>query len=112
MAVAKVLNIEVGDRVTKVCVSEKNKKNYQISKCFLIQTPVGAVRDGQIMQVDVMAAALREALKEHGLTAVKKVTFTLASTRWPAVRSCCLPSRTTVSRLSWRPTSLTTSPWM
>lgn len=90
MAVAKVLNIEVGDRVTKVCVSEKNKKNYQISKCFLIQTPVGAVRDGQIMQVDVMAAALREALKEHGLTAVKKVTFTLASTK-VASREVLLP---------------------
>ena len=87
---AKVLNIEVGDRVTKVCVSEKNKKNYQISKCFLIQTPVGAVRDGQIMQVDVMAAALREALKEHGLTAVKKVTFTLASTK-VASREVLLP---------------------
>ena len=87
---AKVLNIEVGDRVTKVCVSEKNKKNYQISKCFLIQTPPGAVRDGQIMQIDVMSAALREALKQHGLSAVKKVTFTLASTK-VASREVMLP---------------------
>ena len=36
MTVAKVLNIEVGDRVTKICVSEKNKKGYQISNSFLM----------------------------------------------------------------------------
>ena len=50
---AKVLNIEVGDRVTKICVSEKNKKGYQISNSFLMQTPVGAVRDGQIIAIIV-----------------------------------------------------------
>ena len=54
---AKVLNIEVGDRVTKICVSEKNKKGYSISNSFLMQTPVGAVRDGQIIAIDVMSLA-------------------------------------------------------
>ena len=90
MAVAKVLNIEVGDRVTKVCVSEKNKKTYQISNCFLVQTPVGAVRDGQILQIDVMADVLRTALKENGASSVKNVTFTLSSTK-VASREVMLP---------------------
>ena len=90
MTVAKVLNIEVGDLVTKVCVSEKTKKNYQIRNSFLMQTPVGAVRDGQIIQIDVMAAALRNALQENGAGGVKNVTFTLSSTK-VASREVMLP---------------------
>ncbi len=87
---AKVLNIEVGDRVTKICVSEKNKKNYQISSSFLMQTPIGAVRDGQIVAIDLMSAALRETLKENGASNVKNVTFTLSSTK-VASREIMLP---------------------
>ena len=90
MTVAKVLNIEVGDRVTKICVSEKNKKNYSISNSFLMQTPVGAVRDGQIIAIDVMALALREALVKNGVSGVKNVTFTLSSTK-VASREVMLP---------------------
>lgn len=90
LAVAKVLNIEVGDRVTKICVSEKNKNSYQISKCFLMKTPESAVFDGQIMQIDVMAAALREALQENGVAGVKHVTFTLNSAK-VASREIMLP---------------------
>ena len=87
---AKVLNIEVGDRVTKICVSEKNKKGYQISNSFLMQTPIGAVRDGQIIAVDLMSTALKEALKENGASSVKNVTFTLSSTK-VASREIMLP---------------------
>ena len=87
---AKVLNIEVGDRVTKICVSEKNKKGYSISNSFLMQTPVGAVRDGQIMAIDVMSLALREALVKNGVSGVKNVTFTLSSTK-VASREVMLP---------------------
>ena len=87
---AKVLNIEVGDRVTKICVSEKNKKGYSISSSFLMQTPVGAVRDGQIMAIDVMSLALREALVKNGVSGVKNVTFTLSSTK-VASREVMLP---------------------
>ena len=90
MTVAKVLNIEVGDRVTKICVSEKNKKGYSISNSFLMQTPVGAVRDGQIMAIDVMSLALREALVKNGVSGVKNVTFTLSSTK-VASREVMLP---------------------
>ena len=87
---AKVLNIEVGDRVTKVCVSEKNKKSYQISNCFLMKTPVGAVHDGQIIHIDEMAAALCAALQQHGASSVRNVTFTLSSTK-AASREVMLP---------------------
>ena len=78
---AKVLNIEIGDRISKVCVSEKRKKDYQISNCFLMPTPAGAAQDGQIINVDLLAEALRRELLEHGAANVKSVTFTLSSTK-------------------------------
>ncbi len=90
MVVAKVLNIEVDDRLTKVCVSEKNKKSYKISNCFLMQTPDGAVYDGQVVAVDRMAEALRAALNQHGASGAKSVTFTLTSGK-VASREVMLP---------------------
>ena len=90
MTVAKVLNIEIGDRISKVCVSEKRKKDYQISNCFLMSTPAGAVQDGQIINVDLLAEALHRELLEHGAANVKSVTFTLSSTK-VASREVMLP---------------------
>ena len=87
---AKVLNIEIGDRISKVCVSEKRKKDYQISNCFLMPTPAGAVQDGQIINVDLLAEALHRELLEHGAANVKSVTVTLSSTK-VASREVMLP---------------------
>jgi len=87
---AKVLNIEVGDRVTKVCVSTRSKKSYQIASSFLMATPTGAVRDGQILNPMAMADALRRQLAERGAGAVKSVVFTLSSTK-VASREVMLP---------------------
>ena len=66
----KVLNIEAGDRITKVCVSEKRNKSYQISNSFLFQTPDGAIRDGQVVNAETMGEELRRQLKEHGAGSV------------------------------------------
>lgn len=86
----KVLNIEAGDRITKVCVSEKRNKSYQISNSFLFQTPDGAIRDGQVVNAETMGEELRRQLKEHGAGNVKSVTFTLISTK-VASREVMLP---------------------
>ena len=87
---AKVLNIEVGDRVTKVCVSTKSKKSYQIASSFLMATPAGAVKDGQILNPMAMADALRRQLAERGAGNVKNVVFTISSTK-VASREVLLP---------------------
>ncbi|MGM9521961.1 MAG: pilus assembly protein PilM [Oscillospiraceae bacterium] len=86
----KVLNIETGDHITKVCVAEKRSKSYQISNSFLFRTPSGAVRDGQVVNVESMAEELRRQLKDHGASGVKTVTFTLTSTK-VASREVILP---------------------
>ena len=86
----KVLNIEAGDHITKVCVSEKRNKSYQISNSFLFQTPDGAIRDGQVVNAETMGEELRRQLKEHGAGSVKSVTFTLISTK-VASREVMLP---------------------
>lgn len=88
--VTKVLNIEVGDRITKVCVSEKKTKGYQISGSFLFQNPVNAVQDGQIMDVQAMADLLKFQLQQNGAADVKNVIFTLLSTK-VASREAVLP---------------------
>ena len=86
----KVLNIEAGDHITKVCVSEKRNKSYQISNSFLFRTPTGAMRDGQVVNAEAMAEELRRQLKVHGASGVKNVTFTLTSTK-VASREVMLP---------------------
>ena len=87
---ARLLNIEVGDRLTKVCVSTRHGKNYQILDSFMFQTPDGAVNDGIIGDADAVAQTLTGALAEHGAQDVKNVIFTLASAK-VASREVLLP---------------------
>jgi type IV pilus assembly protein PilM len=76
---AKTLNIEVGDRLTKVCFSLPKGRSWQIKRSFMFQTPDNAVADGAITAPDIFAAALTAQLREHGLSDVKSVIFTLTS---------------------------------
>lgn len=87
---AKVLNIEVGDHLVKVCCSIKKGKNYQIQDSFLFQTPSQTVSDGQIVDPKALAERLRAELAEHGASDVKNVTFTLSSSK-VASREVTLP---------------------
>lgn len=76
---ARILNIEVGDRLTKVCCSIPTKKGGKIQDSFMFRTPEGAVSDGMINDVDSLAAALSEDLSAHGLGSVKNVAFAVSS---------------------------------
>lgn len=87
---ANVLNIEIGDRLMKVCHSVKRGKTYQIKNSFLVQTPEQSVSDGQIVDLKAMSACLRESLGAHGLSDVRNVTFTLTSSK-VASREVLLP---------------------
>lgn len=81
-----VLNIEIGEQLTKVCCMSDKKKNADAKIAFLFETPKGCAQDGQILDVDVLAEALREALIKNStnkidLLKVKSVTFVLASSK-------------------------------
>jgi type IV pilus assembly protein PilM len=86
----KTLNIEIGDRLTKVCLSIPKGKSYQIKHCFMFQTPENAVSDGAILAPDILAAELTEKLREHGLSDVRSAILTLTSGK-VASREVMLP---------------------
>lgn len=87
---AKLLNIEAGDRITKVCVSVKRGKTFQILDSFMFQTPDGAVQDGQIVDAAAMAESLTAELARHNVTDAKNAVFTLTSAK-VASREVMLP---------------------
>ncbi|MEG1633688.1 MAG: pilus assembly protein PilM [Oscillospiraceae bacterium] len=86
----KALNIEVGDRLTKVCLSIPKGKSYQIKSSFMFQTPDNAVTDGNITAPELLAAKLSEELALHELADTKNVVFALTSSK-VASREVMLP---------------------
>lgn len=87
---AQVLNIEIGKRITKVCVSEKKGKSYAITDSFIFATPEGAAVDGQIVSEISLGDALQNELKERNIVATQAF-FTVASTKI-ASRDVTLPN--------------------
>lgn len=73
---AKILCIEPGERLTKVC--ERGANNH-IHKCFSFLTPEGTVADGQITDPVRLGEALREALSKNGLGSRRKAAFVIRS---------------------------------
>ena len=90
MAAKTVLNIEVGDRLTKVCYTAKSGKHRRVLDSFLFPTPDQAVSDGMIVDPKALAEALREQLILHRATSARSVTFTLATSK-VASREVLLP---------------------
>lgn len=89
MATKKILNIEVGKRIVKVCVSEKKGKAYAISDSFFFAIPEGSVVDGQILEVEPLAECLKKELENHVIT-TNNVIFSIASSKI-ASREVILP---------------------
>lgn len=85
----KVLGIEIGERLIKVCETQLGSGVRKVSGCVMFQTPPNAVVDGEIIDQDIVAAALRENLSRAGLKN-KKVIFTISSTRI-ATREVTIP---------------------
>jgi type IV pilus assembly protein PilN len=81
-------NIEISDRIIKVC-EIGNKKNLLISRCFMFLTPEGSVTDGQIIDPEALAAALKKEFKRHRLRC-KNANLALVSGR-VAVREVVFP---------------------
>lgn len=78
---AKLLNIEIGVSQIRVAVVNQSGKVKKITNVFRFQTPQGAVEDGSIRDTQSVSERLKEELAVHNLTAVKKVIFTVFSSR-------------------------------
>ncbi len=86
----KLLNIEIGEKFVKICVTRVNGTNYKVLRGFQFEFVGDIVSDGQITNVEEMAEQIRIQLHEHRLGEVKNVTFVFSSTKVPS-REITLP---------------------
>jgi type IV pilus assembly protein PilN len=85
----KVLGIEIGERLIKVCEINAGPGVKKVSGCVMFQTPPGAVVDGEIKDPEGIVSVLKENLQKSGLKN-KKVIFTISSGRI-AIREVTIP---------------------
>lgn len=70
---AKVVSIEAGKRICKICVSEKKGKAYAVTDSFIFSTPDGTVIDGAIMDPIVLGEKVKAELRNRGIAATSCV---------------------------------------
>lgn len=80
MKVSKVVSIEVGSAVTRICETDYKKKNPKVYKCATFETPENCVEDGYIRDKEKLAKVLKEKLREIGIKN-KNVVFTIDSNK-------------------------------
>lgn len=76
----KVLVIEIGDVVTKICVSSYKKKHQVVYQTLIMKTPPGTISDGLIQNVDELAELISLNLRRAAIE-VTDVIFTISSSR-------------------------------
>lgn len=86
---AKVLSIEVGYSLTKVCEVDFKTKNPKVYSSFTIKTPESIMEDGLIRVPDELAEKIKLALEENGIK-TKQVVYTVTSSKI-ASREAVLP---------------------
>lgn len=80
MKVSKVVSIEVGSAVTRICETDYKKKNPKVYKCATFVTPENCVEDGYIRDKEKLAKVLKDKLREIGIKN-KNVVFTIDSNK-------------------------------
>ena len=77
---AKVVSIEVGYSLTRICEVDYRVKNPKVYNAFTIPTPVDVLEDGVISQPEVLAEAVKAGLSEHGIK-TKQTVYSINSTK-------------------------------
>lgn len=80
MAVKKVLSIEIGITLTKVCEIDYNSKSPKVYRCITFATPDNTVEDGYIRDKDRFVDSLKTEIQNAGMRSTH-VVFTVASTK-------------------------------
>ncbi|MBQ8879064.1 MAG: pilus assembly protein PilM [Lachnospiraceae bacterium] len=86
---AKVLSIELGQSIVKMCEVDYKSKNPKVYSYMELETPQDAVIDGFVVRPDELAEVIVAAMGSHNIR-TKKVVFTIASARI-ASREAFLP---------------------
>ncbi len=87
---AKVLSIEIGNALTRICEMDYRVKSPKIYKYVSIPTPAGTIDDGFIVDGAALAGKLKVALSENKMR-TKQVVFSVTSGRI-ATREVFLPA--------------------
>ncbi len=65
---SKVLNIELGKRMIKMCMTVNKGKSFQVSDAFVFETPDGAVVDGQVVNPAILGEKIHDQLVLRGIS--------------------------------------------
>lgn len=76
----RVLSIEIGYSLTRVCEVSYNSKTPKVYQSFTVQTVEGVMNDGVIQLDSHYVQALNDAIREHRIK-TKKVIFSITSTK-------------------------------
>lgn len=76
----RIISIEIGYLLTRVCETDYKTKSHKIYGSFTIPTGEGVISDGALTVTPEYADALKSALTEHRMRA-KQVVFTLSSAK-------------------------------
>lgn len=77
---AKVLSVEIGADVTRICLTDYRVKNPKVYKYAKIMTPAGVFVDGQIQVTEEFVGALKRVIAENKMNC-KQVIFPITSSR-------------------------------
>ncbi len=80
MAVRKVVCVEIGLFITRVCYMEYGHKQNRILKYFVFQTPENTVEDAYIRDRETFSGVLKEELKKEKISC-KDFVFTISSNK-------------------------------
>lgn len=77
---ARVISIEIGSSLTRVCETDYKSKTHKVYRYFTIPTPEGIMNDGVLMVTPEYTAALQTAILDNKMKA-KQVVFSITSGR-------------------------------
>ena len=86
---AKVVSIEIGYLITRICEVDYKAKAPKVHKSFLVSTPEGTLADGEIHATDEFASIIKKGLSEHGVRS-RQLVFAVTSTKI-ATRDVSIP---------------------
>ena len=76
----KVVSIEIGYSLTRICEVDYKVKSPKVYSCFTVPTPQGALDDGVLNVTDSMVNFIRKGLRENGVR-TRQAVFTITSTK-------------------------------
>lgn len=86
----KRLNIEIGERLTKVCLAKQQGKGVQAIENFTFNTPEGCVTDGEIVNANELAEVLKAQLENKEIKGTSEMVLVIDSSKF-ASREVLLP---------------------